>query len=246
MTVRAAPGSSSARTAYERWHGRVTRAGSASRRARKAGYRSRTRVTPSALHCQQPRAGVAQVLWCADLPCGHDRAKSERCATPRGGPRLSRDGVPHACGTPPPRAARHGTAGRVRTTHSPALQRFRDFHHEGTVMGSYALPGPVGRRKIRGLLSALVVGGLGAVAAPVAPPPARAAENTLGGAAAQGGRCGALSGALAGYSRMPAGSGPAPCGGWREGRSWWCSPSCVSLCTDLDAAYRRRSERHCV
>ncbi|CAM5706438.1 Beta-xylanase OS=Streptomyces antimycoticus OX=68175 GN=SSPO_020750 PE=3 SV=1 [Streptomyces antimycoticus] len=55
-------------------------------------------------------------------------------------------------------------------------------------MGSYALPRPVIRRKIRGLLLALVVGVLGAVATLVAPPTARAAENTLGAAAAQSGR----------------------------------------------------------
>jgi endo-1,4-beta-xylanase len=55
-------------------------------------------------------------------------------------------------------------------------------------MGSYALPGPVVRRKIRGLLLALVVGVLGTVAALVAPPPAHAAETTLGAAAAQSGR----------------------------------------------------------
>ncbi|MEH0542526.1 endo-1,4-beta-xylanase [Streptomyces sp. B21-105] len=59
-------------------------------------------------------------------------------------------------------------------------------------MGSYALPGPPVRRKIRGLMSALVVGVLGVVAALVgtlvAPPAAHAAENTLGAAAAQSGR----------------------------------------------------------
>ncbi|MDX3310003.1 endo-1,4-beta-xylanase [Streptomyces sp. NPDC054884] len=59
-------------------------------------------------------------------------------------------------------------------------------------MGSYALPGPPVRRKIRGLMSALVVGILGVVAALVgtlvAPPTAHAAENTLGAAAAQSGR----------------------------------------------------------
>jgi len=55
-------------------------------------------------------------------------------------------------------------------------------------MGSYALPRPVVRRKIRTLLPALVVGVLGAAAALVAPPPAHAAENTLGAAAAQSGR----------------------------------------------------------
>lgn len=55
-------------------------------------------------------------------------------------------------------------------------------------MGSYALPRSVVRRKIRGLVLALVVGVLGAVAALAAPPPAHAAENTLGAAAAQSGR----------------------------------------------------------
>ncbi|CAL9652216.1 Endo-1,4-beta-xylanase A [Streptomyces sp. enrichment culture] len=55
-------------------------------------------------------------------------------------------------------------------------------------MGSYALPGPVVRRKIRVLLLALLTGVLGVVTALVAPPPAQAAESTLGAAAAQGGR----------------------------------------------------------
>ncbi|MGW3016035.1 endo-1,4-beta-xylanase [Streptomyces longwoodensis] len=55
-------------------------------------------------------------------------------------------------------------------------------------MGSYALPGPVVRRKIRGLLLAVVVGVLGVVSALVAPPTAHAAESTLGAAAAQSGR----------------------------------------------------------
>ncbi|MFJ5780324.1 endo-1,4-beta-xylanase [Streptomyces sp. NPDC093094] len=55
-------------------------------------------------------------------------------------------------------------------------------------MGSYALPGPVVRRKIRVLLPVLVAGVLGVVAALVAPPPAQAAESTLGAAAAQSGR----------------------------------------------------------
>nr|WSS71739.1 endo-1,4-beta-xylanase [Streptomyces sp. NBC_01175] len=54
-------------------------------------------------------------------------------------------------------------------------------------MGSYALPGPVTGRRIRGLLPALIVGVLGAVATLV-PPPAHAAESTLGAAAAQSGR----------------------------------------------------------
>ncbi|MCX5264262.1 endo-1,4-beta-xylanase [Streptomyces sp. NBC_00199] len=55
-------------------------------------------------------------------------------------------------------------------------------------MGSYALPGSVGRRKPRGLLPALVAGALGVVAALAVPPTAHAAENTLGAAAAQSGR----------------------------------------------------------
>ncbi|GAA2292291.1 endo-1,4-beta-xylanase [Streptomyces atrovirens] len=55
-------------------------------------------------------------------------------------------------------------------------------------MGSYALPRSVARRKIRGLLLALVVGVLGAATALVTPPAAHAAESTLGAAAAQSGR----------------------------------------------------------
>ncbi|HEY9331808.1 MAG TPA: endo-1,4-beta-xylanase [Streptomyces sp.] len=55
-------------------------------------------------------------------------------------------------------------------------------------MGSYALPRPVVRRRIRNLLSALAVGALGAVATLGAPPTAHAAEGTLGAAAAQSGR----------------------------------------------------------
>ncbi len=55
-------------------------------------------------------------------------------------------------------------------------------------MGSYALPRPLVRRKIRCLLLVLVASVLGTVAALVAPPTARAAENTLGAAAAQSGR----------------------------------------------------------
>ncbi|MEU7662048.1 endo-1,4-beta-xylanase [Streptomyces lincolnensis] len=55
-------------------------------------------------------------------------------------------------------------------------------------MGSYALPRPAIRRKMRGLLPALVVGVLGATGALVAPAPAQAAETTLGAAAAQSGR----------------------------------------------------------
>ncbi|MET7321922.1 endo-1,4-beta-xylanase [Streptomyces sp. NPDC005549] len=55
-------------------------------------------------------------------------------------------------------------------------------------MGSYALPRPDVRRKVRSLLPALVVGALATAAALVAPPPAHAAESTLGAAAAQSGR----------------------------------------------------------
>ncbi|GLJ89512.1 beta-xylanase [Streptomyces poonensis] len=55
-------------------------------------------------------------------------------------------------------------------------------------MGLYALPGPAMRPKVRGLLLALLVGVLGVVTALVAPPPAHAAESTLGAAAAQSGR----------------------------------------------------------
>ncbi|MFD5536398.1 endo-1,4-beta-xylanase [Streptomyces sp. NPDC127079] len=55
-------------------------------------------------------------------------------------------------------------------------------------MGSYALPRPLTRRKIRSLLLALVVGVLAAATALAAPPTAHAAETTLGAAAAQSGR----------------------------------------------------------
>ncbi|WP_217249519.1 endo-1,4-beta-xylanase [Streptomyces sp. AC602_WCS936] len=55
-------------------------------------------------------------------------------------------------------------------------------------MGSYALPRSVVRRKIRGLLLALVVGATGTATALVTPPAAHAAESTLGAAAAQSGR----------------------------------------------------------
>ncbi|MEW2306614.1 endo-1,4-beta-xylanase [Streptomyces sp. NPDC006655] len=55
-------------------------------------------------------------------------------------------------------------------------------------MGSYALPRPLTRRKIRSLLLALVVGVLAAATALAAPPSAHAAETTLGAAAAQSGR----------------------------------------------------------
>ncbi|RDG32041.1 endo-1,4-beta-xylanase [Streptomyces corynorhini] len=55
-------------------------------------------------------------------------------------------------------------------------------------MGLYALPRTDIRRKLRGLLLALVVGVLGVVAALAAPPGAHAAESTLGAAAAQSGR----------------------------------------------------------
>ncbi|MFE0796832.1 endo-1,4-beta-xylanase [Streptomyces mutabilis] len=55
-------------------------------------------------------------------------------------------------------------------------------------MGSYALPRSFVRRKIRGLLLALVVGATGTATALVTPPTAHAAESTLGAAAAQSGR----------------------------------------------------------
>lgn len=55
-------------------------------------------------------------------------------------------------------------------------------------MGSYPLPRPAARRKVRGLLPTLVVGVLAAACALVAPPTAHAAESTLGAAAAQSGR----------------------------------------------------------
>lgn len=55
-------------------------------------------------------------------------------------------------------------------------------------MGSYALARPLVRRRIHGLLLALVAGVLGVALALVAPPPAHAAESTLGAAAAQSGR----------------------------------------------------------
>lgn len=55
-------------------------------------------------------------------------------------------------------------------------------------MGSYALPRSAVRRKIRGLLLALVIGATGTATALVTPPTAHAAESTLGAAAAQSGR----------------------------------------------------------
>ncbi|MEU3558329.1 endo-1,4-beta-xylanase [Streptomyces fragilis] len=55
-------------------------------------------------------------------------------------------------------------------------------------MGSYALPRPHVRTKLRGLLLALLVGVLGASLALIGPPDAGAAENTLGAAAKQSGR----------------------------------------------------------
>jgi endo-1,4-beta-xylanase len=51
-------------------------------------------------------------------------------------------------------------------------------------MGSHALPRAAVRRKIRVLLPTLLVGALGVVGALVAPPPAQAAESTLGAATA--------------------------------------------------------------
>ncbi|MER7171457.1 endo-1,4-beta-xylanase [Streptomyces mesophilus] len=55
-------------------------------------------------------------------------------------------------------------------------------------MGSYAIPPPAVRRRLGGLLTALIVGVLVAAAALVAPTGAHGAENTLGAAAAQSGR----------------------------------------------------------
>ncbi|GHC03778.1 MULTISPECIES: endo-1,4-beta-xylanase [Streptomyces rochei group] len=55
-------------------------------------------------------------------------------------------------------------------------------------MGSYAPPRSAVRRKIRGLLLALVIGATGTATALVTPPTAHAAESTLGAAAAQSGR----------------------------------------------------------
>ncbi|MFE5207294.1 endo-1,4-beta-xylanase [Streptomyces sp. NPDC056600] len=55
-------------------------------------------------------------------------------------------------------------------------------------MGSYALPQPFVRRRMRSLLLALLVGVLGASLALIGPPEARAAESTLGAAAKQSGR----------------------------------------------------------
>ncbi|MEU6159683.1 endo-1,4-beta-xylanase, partial [Streptomyces sp. NPDC047130] len=55
-------------------------------------------------------------------------------------------------------------------------------------MGSSALPGPRVRRKIRGLLLALLVGAVGLATALVGLPTASAAESTLGAAATQNGR----------------------------------------------------------
>ncbi|MFI8933819.1 endo-1,4-beta-xylanase [Streptomyces sp. NPDC053474] len=55
-------------------------------------------------------------------------------------------------------------------------------------MGSYAIPPPAVRHKLRGLLTALAVGVLALVGALAAPPTAHAAESTLGAAAAQSGR----------------------------------------------------------
>ncbi|MBD9735459.1 endo-1,4-beta-xylanase [Streptomyces sp. H28] len=55
-------------------------------------------------------------------------------------------------------------------------------------MGSSALARPPVRQKFRAALLALVAGSVGLVGALVAPPPAQAAESTLGAAAAQSGR----------------------------------------------------------
>ncbi|MEU2388770.1 endo-1,4-beta-xylanase [Streptomyces sp. NPDC012461] len=55
-------------------------------------------------------------------------------------------------------------------------------------MGSSALARPPVRQKFRAAMLALVAGSVGLVGALVAPPPAQAAESTLGAAAAQSGR----------------------------------------------------------
>lgn len=55
-------------------------------------------------------------------------------------------------------------------------------------MGSSALARPPVRQKLRAAMLALVAGSVGLVGALVAPPPAQAAESTLGAAAAQSGR----------------------------------------------------------
>lgn len=55
-------------------------------------------------------------------------------------------------------------------------------------MGLHVLPGPAVRRRSRSLLLALVIGVLSAATALVTPQTARAAESTLGAAAAQNGR----------------------------------------------------------
>ncbi|SDJ56926.1 endo-1,4-beta-xylanase [Streptomyces indicus] len=55
-------------------------------------------------------------------------------------------------------------------------------------MGSYALPPPARRRRLRVLLASLAVGALGTTGVLAAPPSAQAAESTLGAAAAQSGR----------------------------------------------------------
>ncbi|WP_449349881.1 endo-1,4-beta-xylanase [Streptomyces shaanxiensis] len=55
-------------------------------------------------------------------------------------------------------------------------------------MGLHVLPGPAVRRRSRSLLLALVIGVLSAATALVMPQTARAAESTLGAAAAQSGR----------------------------------------------------------
>ncbi|WP_330269473.1 endo-1,4-beta-xylanase [Streptomyces griseorubiginosus] len=55
-------------------------------------------------------------------------------------------------------------------------------------MGLHVLPGPAVRRRSRSLLLALVIGVLSAATALVTPQTARAAESTLGAAAAQSGR----------------------------------------------------------
>src|SRR5688500_7770774 len=128
------------------------------------------------LETQQPPAARRTA------PDGRPGAVRTRRARP--GPMTARSGDSVLPGSGRPRPS----AEWQRTTHSPALRSFPDVYLGGTAMGSYALPRPVVRRKLRGLLLALVVGVLGTGGALAAPPTAQAAESTLGAAAAQSGR----------------------------------------------------------
>lgn len=57
------------------------------------------------------------------------------------------------------------------------------------------------------------------------------------------GRCRRCS---SGYSRMPAESGPAPCGGWWEGGSSWCSPrACPCVRTSTQCIHAGQSAIAC-